>query len=130
MSARKGKHSSTSLAPCHLDPAHIILGQQGLGNNIENRIVPVAGSGNASALLTVRGVAGLDMVPFIGRHLDGNTTYLASASCYARKGVLIPLLKFQGTYPIGMGCTSAGQVLGFMLFLDIYDIDTATVRPT
>ena len=69
------------------------------------------------------------MGQFIGRHLDGDTTYLASASCYACKGASIPLLKFQGTYPIGMGCTSAGQVLGFMLFLDVYDIGTVTVRP-
>lgn len=105
------------------------LGRQGLGNKIENRVFPIASSGNASALLTVREVAGLDMVQFIGRHLDGNTTYLASASCYSCKGVSIPLLKFHGTYPIGMGCTSAGQVLGFMLFLGVYDIDTVTVKP-
>ena len=105
------------------------LGRQGLDYRTENRVVPVSGHTNASALLTVREVSGLDMVQFIGRQLDGNTTYVASASCYNCNGTQIPLLEFQGNYATGMGCTSAGQVLGFMKFFDVYDIDTVIVKP-
>ncbi len=40
-------------------------------------------------LQTVREVAGLDIVWLFGKHLEGNTAYLASASCYACKGILV-----------------------------------------
>lgn len=71
----------------------------------------------------------MDMIQCIGRDLDGNATNLASASFYACNGVQIPLLEFQDTYPTGMGCTSAGQGLGFMKFFDFSDINTLTLKP-
>ena len=69
------------------------------------------------------------MIQFIGRKLNGNTTYLASASCYECNGAQIPLLEFRGVNPNPMGCTTAGQVLGFTKFFDVYDINSVVVRP-
>jgi YVTN family beta-propeller protein len=104
------------------------LGRQGLGYRVENKALPVGGTMNGSALVTVRAVDGLDMVQYIGNGLMENTTYVASASCYECKGTQIPLLRFSGK-PTAKGCAVAPQVLGFFQFFGVYDIESAMVNP-
>lgn len=104
------------------------LGRQGLGYKVENKVIPVGGTVNGSALVTVHAVEGLDMVQFISNGLKENTTYIASASCYACNGTQVPLLRFSGK-PSAKGCAVAPQVLGFVQFFGVYDMDSVTVSP-
>ena len=103
------------------------LGRQGLDMRVDNRLLPVARQDNASALVTVRGSVGLDIVQVIGRNLRVNTTYEVSASCKHCNGTQVPLVSFTGQ-PSAMGCATAPQVLSFLRFHDVYDIDSVQVK--
>ncbi|KAH8808831.1 nitrous oxide reductase [Xylogone sp. PMI_703] len=106
------------------------LGRQGLDMPpVENKIIPVRGTKGGSALLTVRETNGLDMVQLIGRNLEVNTTYVMSASCHGCKGAQVPLLRFTGNPDKTDGCATAPQVLGFFLFMDVYDINSVIIKP-
>ncbi|TKA66647.1 hypothetical protein B0A49_08633 [Cryomyces minteri] len=105
------------------------LSRQGLGFEVENKLVPISGNKNSTALVTIRAVSGLDMVQIIGRNLKVNTTYQVSASCYECKGIQIPLLEFTGM-PTATGCAVAPQVLGFFKFFGVYDINSLRVKGT
>lgn len=111
-------------------------GTQGLGTQgldmapVENKIIPVEGTSDGTALLTVRQAQGLDMVQLIGRSLELNTTYELSASCFNCRGGQVPLMQFTGSPTLDHeGCATAPQVLGFFLFREVYDINTVTIRP-
>lgn len=104
------------------------LGRQGLGRRVENKAIPVGGTVNGSALVTVRAVDGLDMVQYIGNGLKENVTYVASASCYGCNGTQIPFLHFSGK-PTAKGCAVAPQVLGFFRFFGVYDMESVMVNP-
>ncbi|EKG22442.1 Nitrous oxide reductase [Macrophomina phaseolina MS6] len=109
------------------------LGSQGLLNRpTVNILVRVNGSEshpNATALVTVRPEAGLDMFQVIGRSMKLNATYEISATCQACGGVKIPLLEFTAAMPIPgeAGCATAPQVLGFFKFTGVYDLDSLEV---
>ena len=104
------------------------LGRQGLGMKVENQLVPVSGTSNGTSLVTIREAVGLDMVQFIGRNLEINTTYVAKASCNKCNGVKIPLVEFTGK-PNSQGCATAPQVLAFFKFQGVYDINSLIVKP-
>lgn len=74
-----------------------------------------------TALVTVRPESGLDMLQVIGRNLRLNATYTVSAR-FANS--LIPLVDFNATSPTGHGCGTAPQVLAFVKFIGVYDIDS------
>lgn len=78
------------------------------------------GSPPPTGLVTVRPESGLDMLQIIGRNLRLNTTYTVSAKI---ANSLIPLVDFNATSPTGHGCGTAPQVLAFMKFIGVYDID-------
>lgn len=103
------------------------LGRQGLDMRIDNSLIPVLDQRNASALVTVRSSTGLDMVQVIGRNLQPNTTYEVSASCNNCNGIRVPLVSFTGQSN-AMGCATAPQVLSFLKFHGVYDIDTVQVK--
>lgn len=103
------------------------LGRQGLDMRVDNRLLPVTRQQNASALVTVRSSAGLDMVQVIGRNLKVNTTYELSASCNSCNGTRVPLVSFTGQ-PNAMGCATAPQVLSFLKFHDVYDLESVQVE--
>jgi hypothetical protein len=65
----------------------------------------------------------------IGRNLKQNGSYVASAVCAACGGARVPLVEFQATVPVhGMaGCATAPQVLAFLKFNGVYDIDSVQV---
>ncbi|KAL7934673.1 hypothetical protein V8C35DRAFT_301555 [Trichoderma chlorosporum] len=60
------------------------------------------------------------MFQVIGRNLAFNRTYTVSAKV---SDVLIPLVDFNATAPMGDGCGTAPQVLSFFKFIGVYDID-------
>ena len=103
------------------------LGRQGLDMRVDNSLIPILDHGNATALVTVRATSGLDMFQIIGRNLEPNTTYEASASCNNCHGVRLPLVSFTGK-PNAMGCATAPQVLSFLKFHGVYDIDSVEVK--
>lgn len=105
------------------------LGKQGLFykpalNKILTEAKPHSSSSGSkpppSCLVTVRPEVGLDMFQVIGRNLLFNTTYTVSATVSNR---LIPLVDFNATAPMGNGCGTAPQVLAFLKFIGVYDID-------
>jgi YVTN family beta-propeller protein len=110
------------------------LGTQGLTSDaVENRLVPVNDRSSQakwlpSALITIRKSSGLDMFQLIGRNLVLNNTYLASARCLSCNGVEIPLVEFTATTKMGNGCGSAPQVLAFLKFFDVYELDSISVN--
>ncbi|KAJ4150265.1 hypothetical protein LMH87_011022 [Akanthomyces muscarius] len=112
------------------------LGRQGLVETpAANKLVTLHGPHNSggggqhapSALVTVRQQGGLDMVQVIGRDLQLNTTYTVSATCHKCRGVQIPLVDFKPTVPTGTGCGSAPQVLAFVKFFGVYDLESLTL---
>ncbi|KAF8493505.1 cytochrome cd1-nitrite reductase-like protein [Gautieria morchelliformis] len=86
------------------------LSSQGLNRQTTNKIVSIPAGG--SALVTVRGLQGLDMFQVIGRSLEFNTTYTAYASTLLGH-VEIPLVDFMPNPPTGNatgpGCGTAPQ---------------------
>lgn len=103
------------------------LGRQGLDMRVDNSLIPILDRQNASALVTVRTTVGLDMVQIIGRNLEPNTTYEVSASCNNCNGARVPLVSFTGQ-PTAMGCATAPQVLSFLKFHGVYNIDSLQVK--
>jgi DNA-binding beta-propeller fold protein YncE len=110
------------------------LGTQGLLSELPyNKLVNIQSSNssytNATALITVRHEAGLDMFQVIGRDLKLNTTYTASASCLGCNGAQVPLVNFTASSSGGMGmdCGVAPQVLAFFSFFGVYDENTLQV---
>jgi YVTN family beta-propeller protein len=120
------------------------LGEQGLGLRVENRLIPVnttkanIGStvltsplGNEpQALITIRETNGLDMFQIIGRDLNVNGTYTASALCHTcSEKQRTPILSFKASsLTNGMpGCGGNEQVLGFFKFFEGYDIDSIKI---
>lgn len=107
------------------------LGKQGLFNKpaLNKLLTEVESpsshksSGNPppTGLVTVRPESGLDMLQVIGRNLRLNTTYTVSAKISKS---LIPLVDFNATSPTGHGCGTAPQVLAFVKFIGVYDIDS------
>lgn len=83
----------------------------------------------ATALITIRPQQGLDMFQIIGRNLELNVTYTASAVCEKCGGVPIPLVDFVATMSTSVGCGTAPQVLAFFKFTGVYNIDSITVSP-
>ncbi|KAF8592666.1 hypothetical protein K439DRAFT_1323730 [Ramaria rubella] len=105
------------------------LGTQGLNKQTANKLISTPDGG--SALITIRGLSGLDMVQVIGRSLKVNVSYTAFAS--TPQGVEIPLVDFTASpAPTGSvtDCGTAPQVLAFVKFFGVYDINTVAVRPT
>ncbi|KAF4622661.1 hypothetical protein G7Y89_g14366 [Cudoniella acicularis] len=102
------------------------LGQQGLGKRVENRLINVTNSTRATALITVRELNGLDMFQIIGRTLDINTTYVATAVCNGCNGARLRILSFNATMPMpgDLGCAVAPQVLSFLPFFANYNVDS------
>ncbi|KAH8657195.1 40-residue YVTN family beta-propeller repeat protein [Tricladium varicosporioides] len=102
------------------------LGTQGLGKRVENRIIRVIGSPRATALFTIRELDGLDMIQVIGRTLEINQTYIATAICKGCRGNRLQILSFNATMPIPgeMGCAVAPQVLSYLPFFSNYDVDS------
>ncbi|KAH7370152.1 nitrous oxide reductase [Rhexocercosporidium sp. MPI-PUGE-AT-0058] len=104
------------------------LGRQGLDKRVENRLISVTNSTKATALFTIRELDGLDMVQIIGRSLQINQTYVATAACTGCGGeaTRLSIVKFKATVPIPgeLGCAVAPQVLSFLPFFDNYDIDS------
>ncbi|PTB35725.1 uncharacterized protein TrAFT101_010574 [Trichoderma asperellum] len=105
------------------------LGKQGLFDKPAlNKLLTEAKPSNAQSnrsppptgLVTVRPESGLDMLQVIGRNLRLNTTYTVSAKV---SNSLIPLVDFNATAPTGPGCGTAPQVLAFLKFIGVYDID-------
>lgn len=111
------------------------LMQQGLMDKPAlNQLVMVVGPNGtsdsasaATALITVRPQQGLDMFQIIGRNLELNVTYTASAVCEKCGGVRIPLVDFMATIPTSGGCGTAPQVLAFFKFTGVYDINSVSV---
>ena len=110
------------------------LGTQGLITPPRpvNAIIPVAGPNilsNASALITVRPLEGLDMFQVIGRNLRVNATYTAFARCSGCQSSvpLTPLLSFIAT-KTPSGCGGAPQVLGFFKWFGVYELESVEVR--
>ncbi|GFP59062.1 hypothetical protein TASIC1_0012006500 [Trichoderma asperellum] len=105
------------------------LGKQGLFdkpalNKLLTEAKPSNSQSNGSppptGLVTVRPESGLDMLQVIGRNLRLNRTYTVSAKV---SNSLIPLVDFNATAPTGPGCGTAPQVLAFLKFIGVYDID-------
>lgn len=110
------------------------LGRQGLtGQPALNKLVPVrsadAAHAGGSALVTVRPLGGVDQLQLIGRQLRLGASYSASAVCTACGGARLPLLDFVADAPDKMmpGCASAPQVLAFLKFIGVYDLDSLEV---
>lgn len=106
------------------------LGRDGLDKRIENRLISVTNSSTATALITVRELVGLDMFQLIGRNLEINQTYVARAVCATCRGGAVPIVEFKAVTPVvgHMGCAVAPQVLSFLKFFDVYDLDTLTLQ--
>ncbi|CAG8951368.1 hypothetical protein HYFRA_00007279 [Hymenoscyphus fraxineus] len=106
------------------------LTQQGLGRRCENRLINVTGSKEATALFTIRQLDGLDMLQIIGRTLEINQTYVATATCKSCNGGRLQLVSFNATTPMPgkAGCAVAPQVLSFLPFFANYDIDSLELR--
>ena len=108
------------------------LGTQGLtGAPARNVLVPVSGreASRGEALVTVRPLAGVDELQLIGRRLRPNATYTASAVCAACGGARLPLLDFvaDAEDKSAPGCATAPQVLSFLKFIGVYDLDSVQV---
>lgn len=96
------------------------LRRQGLGLRVQNAPAVVEQSPGTAAV-TVRQVAGTDMVQIGAKGLTPNTIYTA----YGRRdGKLVPLLSFRSD---AQG--AAAQALAFVRFFDTYDADDVTLRP-
>ncbi|KQU69688.1 hypothetical protein ASD62_03255 [Phycicoccus sp. Root563] len=95
------------------------LTRQGLDQPVRNADAAVAGPGKVA--VTVRAVAGLDMVQLQGSGLTPNTTYTASAR---HADDLIPLLSFTAD-----ATGALPQALAFVKFLGVYDVTSVQVRP-
>jgi YVTN family beta-propeller protein len=108
------------------------LGTQGLGMRCENRLIGVTSSTRASALVTIRQLEGVDMLQIIGRTLQINQTYVATAACKGCKGGRNSLVNFKATMPVpdSMSCAVAPQVLSFLPFFSNYDIDSLEINET
>ena len=102
------------------------LGSQGLGKRIENQLVGVTNASTATALFTIRELDGLDMVQVIGRSLEINATYAATAVCSGCGRARLKIVEFKATMPIPgeLGCAVAPQVLAFLPFLGVYDVES------
>lgn len=114
------------------------LGRQGLSpTQVLNRLVEVtsiedftsvaATNETPVGLVTVRPAAGLDMVQVIGRNLKLNGSYTVAASCLQCNGAQVPLLSFNATVKAPSGCGTAPQVLGFMKWYGVWDLETMTI---
>ena len=106
------------------------LTRQGLDKRIENRLLAVTNSTSATALITVRELVGVDMLQIIGRDLEINKTYVARAVCRTCNGGAVPLVDFKAVVPVvgHAGCAVAPQVLSFLKFFDVYDLETLTLE--
>jgi YVTN family beta-propeller protein len=106
------------------------LGRQGLDKRIENRVVAVTNSTKGTALFTIRALVGLDMFQIIAGDLEINQTYVARAVCHTCNGAAVPIVEFKATTPeVGhMGCAVAPQVLSFLRFFGVYDVNTITLQ--
>jgi len=106
------------------------LTREGLDKRIENRLVAVTNSTKATALFTIRELVGLDMFQIIGRNLEINQTYVARAVCKTCNGGAVPIVEFKADMPVvgHMGCAVAPQVLSFLRFFDVYDVETITLQ--
>ncbi len=95
------------------------LRRQGLGLRVQNTQAVVEQSPGTAAV-TVRQVAGTDMVQVEAKGLTPKTTYTA----YGRRdGKLVPLLSFRSNEKGGVP-----QALAFVRFFGIYDVDDITLR--
>lgn len=109
------------------------LGNQGLSEKVANKLVSIGGNtthqGNSSALITIRVLQGLDMFQVIGRNIELNTTYVASAACATCNRGIVSLVEFSASMKIAgtNDCGTAPQVLGFFEFFDVYDINSLVV---
>lgn len=105
------------------------LGTQGLNKTVENILINVTNSTNATALITVREANGLDMFQIIGRNLEINQTYAATAICKTCGGNRLQIVEFEATTPIKgtLDCAVAPQVLAFLSFFDNYEIDSVEI---
>ncbi|KAF2099231.1 40-residue YVTN family beta-propeller repeat protein [Rhizodiscina lignyota] len=85
---------------------------------------------SSTALITVRPAAGLEMFQIIGRNMELNATYVASASCLHCHGARIPLVEFVASTPVPgmMGCGGAPQTLAFFKFDGVYDIKSVQIH--
>ncbi|TJZ77924.1 hypothetical protein FCG67_12790 [Rhodococcus oryzae] len=101
-------------------PGTANLTRQGLNLPVQNVTPALVGPGSSS--LIVRAVDGLDMVQLSGRGMSANTRYTVYAT---HAGLQNPLMSFttdqNGDKP---------QVLAFVQFLGVYDINSVTVRPS
>ncbi|KAE8445518.1 hypothetical protein EG329_013281 [Mollisiaceae sp. DMI_Dod_QoI] len=102
------------------------LGSQGLGKRAENRIISVENSTQSTTLVTIRELDGLDMFQIIGRELEINKTYAATAVCKGCGGARLKIVGFKATTPIkgAASCAVAPQVLAFLSFFDSYEVDS------
>jgi len=108
------------------------LGTQGLNKQSANVLVEVPSANanvSSSALITIRGLSGLDMFQVIGRAMKANATYTASA-VHSASGARIPLVDFSPTMPFPGGCETAPQVLAFFKFFDVYNANSIQVNCT
>jgi YVTN family beta-propeller protein len=102
------------------------LGTQGLGKSCENRLIDVTDSTDGTALLTVRELEGVDMLQIVGRSLEINQTYIATAVCNACGGDRLKLVSFKATMPVrgNPDCAVAPQVMSFQPFFENYDLES------
>ncbi|KAG9230613.1 nitrous oxide reductase [Amylocarpus encephaloides] len=105
------------------------LGTQGLDKRCENRLIRVTNSTDASALFTIRQLEGLEMLQIIGRTLEINQTYVATAACKTCNGGRLQIVSFKATVPMPgkLGCAVAPQVLSFLPFFTNYEIESLQV---
>lgn len=96
------------------------LTRQGLNQRVENASAKVTGPGTVE--VTVRAVAGLDMLELTGRGLKPSTRYTAYAK---RRSEQIPLLSFTTT-----ATGSDPQSLAFEQFFGVYGVHHISVKPT
>jgi YVTN family beta-propeller protein len=106
------------------------LGTQGLQKRCENRLIGVTNSTRASALVTIRQLEGVDMLQIIGRTLELNQTYVATAACKGCNGGRNQLVTFKATTPAPntLDCAVAPQILSFLPFFTNYDVDSLEIH--
>ncbi len=113
------------------------LGTQGLYKRIQTSKIKIQdpkANINASALITVRALTGLDMIQITASDLrDINYTVFAMNSVLGKE---VPIVRFvpgeqaSNVTRVKAGCFNAGQVLAFFAFYGVYNIDEITLVPS
>lgn len=101
------------------------LSHEGLNKQIENQLIAVTNSLKATALIMIHELVSLDMFQIISCNLEINQMYMAQAMCKMCHRGTVPIVKFKAVVSMidHMGCAVAPQVLSFLKFFDVYDID-------